>query len=261
MSRAFAAGIALLALTVWVGCGTSPVEAVTSSNERNSPSSESTDAGNPDPGIKDAGVATHATLLNVSTEPSGPNCAYGGERIDSGLDLNDNGGLDANEITSTKYVCNGAPAAPPPAEPVVCVPLQLVLDGGDKGYQCYADLTWQDYRPVCQQLGSGADLFWFDSAQELTDFQADMASGEIIVGSWIGYTDADHVGTFVDASGHNSFDPTKQPNFWAPSQPDDALFIEFYAQVFNAQGQMNDVASTGMNRFPGLCRVPAGSLP
>jgi hypothetical protein len=46
-------------------------------------------------------------LINTSTEPAGANCTYGGTKIETGLDANSNGVLDAGEInaTSTKYVC------------------------------------------------------------------------------------------------------------------------------------------------------------
>ncbi len=48
-------------------------------------------------------------LVTVVNEPAGANCAEGGEAIEIGLDVNDNGTLDAGEITSTSYVCAAAP--------------------------------------------------------------------------------------------------------------------------------------------------------
>ena len=50
------------------------------------------------------------TLVNTTTEPAGTNCANGGTKVEVGLDTNNNGILDANEINSalTKYVCNGS---------------------------------------------------------------------------------------------------------------------------------------------------------
>jgi hypothetical protein len=44
---------------------------------------------------------------SARNEAVGANCAGGGARIDSGFDANNNGVLDANEIASTQYVCNG----------------------------------------------------------------------------------------------------------------------------------------------------------
>jgi hypothetical protein len=44
---------------------------------------------------------------SARNEAVGTNCAGGGARIDSGFDANNNGVLDASEIASTQYVCNG----------------------------------------------------------------------------------------------------------------------------------------------------------
>lgn len=46
-------------------------------------------------------------LVKTTTEAAGANCANGGIKVESGLDNNNNGTLDASEITATKYVCNG----------------------------------------------------------------------------------------------------------------------------------------------------------
>lgn len=47
------------------------------------------------------------SLMNVIPEQSGLNCSSGGFMINSGIDLNNNGNLDNNEIQSTQYICNG----------------------------------------------------------------------------------------------------------------------------------------------------------
>jgi hypothetical protein len=49
------------------------------------------------------------TLLSTTNEPPGANCQYGGTAIHAGLDGNDNGALDADEISSTSYVCSPVP--------------------------------------------------------------------------------------------------------------------------------------------------------
>ena len=46
-------------------------------------------------------------LVAVTTEPSGANCATGGKKVSVGPDTNANGALDASEITSSDYICNG----------------------------------------------------------------------------------------------------------------------------------------------------------
>lgn len=49
-------------------------------------------------------------LVAVTAESAGVNCAYGGQRVQSGQDANRNGVLDAGEVTSTAYACSAAPA-------------------------------------------------------------------------------------------------------------------------------------------------------
>jgi hypothetical protein len=50
-------------------------------------------------------------LLSIVAEPAGANCAYGGSKASSGLDANASGVLDAGEVVSSSYVCNGAPGS------------------------------------------------------------------------------------------------------------------------------------------------------
>jgi photosystem II stability/assembly factor-like uncharacterized protein len=57
------------------------------------------------------GAAGLTSLLVVSTEPAGSTCAAGGRRLDSGLDLDNNGQLAGSEITGTGFVCDGAAGA------------------------------------------------------------------------------------------------------------------------------------------------------
>lgn len=47
------------------------------------------------------------SLLNISEETSGSNCENGGIRIDSGIDENNNGVLDSDEIQNSSFICNG----------------------------------------------------------------------------------------------------------------------------------------------------------
>ena len=53
------------------------------------------------------------TLAKTTTETAGVNCTTGGMKVEYGLDANNNGALDVNEvnISLTKYVCNGAVGA------------------------------------------------------------------------------------------------------------------------------------------------------
>lgn len=61
----------------------------------------------------DDGAAGLSALLDTSQEAAGDNCEFGGQRFDTGLDADSDGSLGADEITSTTYVCNGAPAGTP----------------------------------------------------------------------------------------------------------------------------------------------------
>lgn len=51
------------------------------------------------------------SLIHTSEEPAGTNCPYGGTKIESGLDANRNGTLEASEVDAgqTKYTCSNAP--------------------------------------------------------------------------------------------------------------------------------------------------------
>lgn len=56
----------------------------------------------------DAGTSGFNALNRFSTEAAGANCANGGTRVESGLDLDNDGALGANEVTNTAYICNDA---------------------------------------------------------------------------------------------------------------------------------------------------------
>lgn len=50
-------------------------------------------------------------LVKMVAEPAGANCANGGQKISVGLDANGNAVLDASEVTSDAYLCNGTAGA------------------------------------------------------------------------------------------------------------------------------------------------------
>jgi hypothetical protein len=60
------------------------------------------------------------TLIKTTNESTGVNCLTGGVKLEFGIDVNNNGILDVNEInaTLTKYVCNGATGATGPTGPI-----------------------------------------------------------------------------------------------------------------------------------------------
>src|SRR5688572_17705785 len=50
---------------------------------------------------------SHTTLVNIEQEPEGANCEWGGVAVQTGVDSDHNGELDADEVLETEYVCNG----------------------------------------------------------------------------------------------------------------------------------------------------------
>lgn len=57
------------------------------------------------------GGSSSSALIKTTAEPIGVNCMTGGLKVESGLDANANGILDASEVTATNYVCNGVQGA------------------------------------------------------------------------------------------------------------------------------------------------------
>lgn len=58
-----------------------------------------------------AGADGRAALVRLDEESAGENCAFGGTRVSAGVDVDGNGMLDAHEVESIEFVCNGADAA------------------------------------------------------------------------------------------------------------------------------------------------------
>jgi len=57
------------------------------------------------------GAPAHSALVKTSAEPAGASCANGGQRIEYGMDVDDDGVLGATEVQGTRYVCTGASGA------------------------------------------------------------------------------------------------------------------------------------------------------
>ena len=53
------------------------------------------------------GVDGNISLVNITDEVAGENCENGGVKIDSGVDDNGNGTLDEDEVTVTRFICDG----------------------------------------------------------------------------------------------------------------------------------------------------------
>ena len=73
-----------------------------------------------------------SSLINVYSEPKGTTCANGGIKIEFGVDNNRNNILDGNEVTQTKFICNGIDGIPSLTIVVEELPGVNCLGGGKK---------------------------------------------------------------------------------------------------------------------------------
>ncbi|MEK9697541.1 MAG: hypothetical protein VW270_17380 [Candidatus Poseidoniales archaeon] len=82
-------------------------------------------------------------LAQVSDEPSGVNCEFGGSKVEYGFDENSNQILDGDEIQSTTYICDddegGNSNSPLYLTKVSPVPFEECNAGGQKIEQGYDD--------------------------------------------------------------------------------------------------------------------------
>ncbi len=103
------------------------------------------------------GAAGDASLVNITAEGAGGNCAAGGLRIDGGVDADGDGVLDTDEIDSTSFVCNGPAgangAAGTPGDQCIIEKNGRCVGGNLKG----VDLTGRDLAGIDL---SNADLSW-----------------------------------------------------------------------------------------------------
>ncbi len=68
------------------------------------------------------------SLIRITDEDSGENCAYGGVKIESGIDIDNNQNLSDNEVDSTSYVCNGEPGDDGICNPEDCIETPSAVD-------------------------------------------------------------------------------------------------------------------------------------
>ncbi|RYZ36168.1 MAG: leucine-rich repeat domain-containing protein [Myxococcaceae bacterium] len=71
-------------------------------------------------------VPQHPARSRVVPEPPGAACPHGGQALQTGLDLNEDGELGADEVTATEYACARAPTADPTTPPVLVRTERLV---------------------------------------------------------------------------------------------------------------------------------------
>src|SRR6056297_1839786 len=100
----------------------------------------------------DVGVST---LVETTIESAGENCTAGGVRVDIGPDLNGDGTLDSEDITETRYICNGEDGADG-------VPSRVMVTDEPAGAECAAGGTRVD-------VGLDIDASGNLDAVEITD--------------------------------------------------------------------------------------------
>jgi hypothetical protein len=90
---------------------------------------------NGDDGIN--GIDGKNPLINVISEPKGEFCSAGGLKIINGIDSNNNGLLEATEIKSVNYACNGSDGITPDNISVIRIPFQVAFSWRQ------AEIWWQ----------------------------------------------------------------------------------------------------------------------
>ncbi|WP_426277547.1 DUF7151 family protein [Chryseobacterium sp. S-02] len=108
------------------------------------------------------GTSTLNALVKTTIESAGIHCSTGGLKVESGQDTNANGVLDASEVTSTNYVCNGmqgvqgiqGPPGPQGATGATGA-TGMGLTNGTAGGQVYLTSSVSPYSPQAPQTATG----------------------------------------------------------------------------------------------------------
>lgn len=117
----------------------------------------------------DTGTSGFNSLVKVTPEVAGADCASGGNKIQAGLDTNRDGSLGSDEVTSTQYTCNGTfPAGYDITPPTITSTAPLVATGLDTTF----DTTYTDDTELAFARKSDGTVLWFSGetkTQKLTD--------------------------------------------------------------------------------------------
>lgn len=147
------------------------------------------------------GAAGASSLVAITDEPAGANCAEGGRRVDVGLDDNGNGVLDTEEIDNTTYVCDGGPgprtlvtsSAEPPGANCANGGQRIDIGADDNGNNILDPAEIETTSYTC----NGAD-----AVAHLVDVTAEPAGANCATGG----RRIDHG---MDANGNNVLDPAE----------------------------------------------------
>jgi hypothetical protein len=89
-----------------------------------------------------------SSLVALTEEPAGSNCAAGGTKISTGADMNGNGKLDDSEVTDSSFVCSGVAGG-------------ATADGGNAGAGSLVDVVNEPSGANCAnggvRIASGSD--------------------------------------------------------------------------------------------------------
>jgi len=121
------------------------------------------------------GVNGFNSLLNIIEEPTGENCLNGGFKIETGIDTDNNGILDTNEIQSTNYICNQDDYIP--------------INNIETKYNIEGILTYGQSLAV----GSGASDTSGDFKNSLTFVGGNSLTGTIDLTSFVNLEDASNI--------------------------------------------------------------------
>jgi len=122
------------------------------------------------------------SLVDISEESSGDNCANGGKKINSGIDANRNNTLDVSEIDNTSYVCNG-------------------IDGnsgsGTSGYNSWVDI---DDEPAGENCAAGGKRIstGLDSNQNSILDESEIAESSFVCNGLSGASSESGLNSLVD---------------------------------------------------------------
>jgi len=141
-------------------------------------------------------------LIALSLEPAGAHCASGGQRVDTGLDLDHDRVLDPAEITQTAYVCNGDHR------------------GGVAGFQRIGQFTGPG-GPIAEIVAASPDgmtLAYTSSTArsvgfiDITDPSAPRGLGTVDVAATVGHGNGEPTSVAITPNGHYAvvtvLDPT-----------------------------------------------------
>jgi hypothetical protein len=112
------------------------------------------------------------SLVSVAIEPPGAACTSGGVVAKSGIDSNSNHALDALEVTSTAYICNGESGAKGDTG--------LTGAKGDLGPAAGLSAFGYIYASKAQVVEIDAAVV-FDSQSDLLNIQHEMDSSQIFI--------------------------------------------------------------------------------